>query len=254
MQSTAMPTSEQHGFRPHSDGAFVPVQTRSERFRSTEVAEFAPVTGREHEWKYSPVAVFADLTSGELDGARVKVEAPDVTGVSLSWIPRDDARIGRAGTPEDRASANAWSSFDEALLVAVSGEESKTVTVTRSGLGTAPRGAHTVVEAAPDRADPVGRHDAGRLDPEVAVAVPVRHALSRDLQQVLVSNYGLDLTGWTLTSAYAISADGRTIVGSGSHYYGPEALTEAWIATIPEPSSMALLGLSAIYLFVLQRR
>ena len=23
MQSTAMPTAEQHGFRPHSDGAFV---------------------------------------------------------------------------------------------------------------------------------------------------------------------------------------------------------------------------------------
>ena len=71
MQSTAMPTAEQHGFRPHSDGAFVPVQTRSERFRSTDVSEFAPVTGREHEWKYSPVAAFADLTSAELArGAR----------------------------------------------------------------------------------------------------------------------------------------------------------------------------------------
>ena len=52
MQSTAMPTAEQHGFRPHSDGAVVPVQTRSERFRSTDVTQFAPVTGREHEWKY----------------------------------------------------------------------------------------------------------------------------------------------------------------------------------------------------------
>jgi Fe-S cluster assembly protein SufD len=149
-QSTAMPTAEQHGFRPHSDGAFVPVQTRSERFRSTDVAEFAPVTGREHEWKYSPVAAFADLTSGELDGSRVEVTSTDAAGVSLSWVSRDDARIGTAGLPEDRASANAWSSFDEALLVSVTGEESKTVTVTRSGLGSAPRAAHTVIEAAPN--------------------------------------------------------------------------------------------------------
>lgn len=149
-QSTAMPTAEQHGFRPHSDGAFVPVQTRSERFRSTDVAEFAPVTGREHEWKYSPVAAFADLTSGDLDGSRLEVTSTDAAGVELSWIPRDDARIGTAGLPEDRASANAWSSFDEALLVSVTGEEAKTVTVTRSGLGSTPRAAHTLIEAAPN--------------------------------------------------------------------------------------------------------
>ncbi|MFC9919058.1 Fe-S cluster assembly protein SufD [Agromyces binzhouensis] len=149
MQSTAMPTAEQHGFRAHSDGPVVPVQTRSERFRSTEVADFAPVTGREHEWKYSPVATFADLISGDLDGSRLEVSSTDAAGVALSWIARDDARIGRAGIPEERASANAWSSFDEALLVEVSGEEAKTVTVTRSDLGTSPRAAHTVIEAAP---------------------------------------------------------------------------------------------------------
>ncbi|HEU4755378.1 MAG TPA: Fe-S cluster assembly protein SufD [Agromyces sp.] len=150
MQSTAMPTAEQHGFRPHSDGAVVPVQTRSERFRSTDVTQFAPVTGREHEWKYSPVAAFADLMAGELDGSRLEVSSTDAAGVALSWIPRDDARIGQAGIPEDRASANAWSTFGEALLVSISGEEAKTVTVTRSGLGAAPRAAHTVIAAAPN--------------------------------------------------------------------------------------------------------
>lgn len=149
-QSTAMPTAEQHGFRPHTDGAFVPVQTRSERFRSTDVAEFAPVTGREHEWKYSPVAAFADLTSGKLDGSRLAASSTAAAGVTLSWISRDDARIGSTGLPEDRASANAWSSFDEALLVSVAGEEAKTVTVTRSDLGSAARAAHTVIEAAPN--------------------------------------------------------------------------------------------------------
>jgi Fe-S cluster assembly protein SufD len=150
--STALPTAEQHGFRPHSDGAgvTVPVQTRSERFRSTEVADFAPVTGREHEWKFSPVAAFADLTGGELDGSRLEVAAGEADDVTVSWIARDDARIGTAGTPEERASANAWSSFGEALLVSVDGEGEKTITVTRDAPGRHPRAAHTVIEAKPN--------------------------------------------------------------------------------------------------------
>ena len=154
-----MPTAEQHGFRPHSDGAVVPVQTRSERFRSVNVEDFAPVTGREHEWKLSPVATFADLTGGELDGSRVAIETTlrqaqdgaDAAGVDVSWIDRDDARVGgTGGIPEERAAANAWSSFGEALLVTVDGEDEKTVIVTRSGLGDAPRAAHTVIQAAPN--------------------------------------------------------------------------------------------------------
>ncbi|MGW4930629.1 Fe-S cluster assembly protein SufD [Agromyces sp. NPDC004153] len=146
-----MPTAEQHGFRPHSDGAFVPVQTRSERFRSVNVDDFAPVTGREHEWKLSPVAAFADLTGGELDGSRVEVESTDAAGVDVSWIARDDARVGgTGGIPEERAAANAWSSFGEALLVTVDGEDEKTVVVTRHGLGESPRAAHTVIQAAPN--------------------------------------------------------------------------------------------------------
>ncbi|MGW9631698.1 Fe-S cluster assembly protein SufD [Agromyces sp. NPDC055520] len=145
-----MPTAQQHGLVAHSDGAFVPVQTRSERFRSVNVDDFAPVNGREHEWKLSPVAAFADLTSGELDGSRLPIETTDAPGITFSYIPRDDARIGTAGTPEERASANAWSNFGEALLVSVAGEDEKTVVVTRTGLGDTPRAAHTVIEAAPN--------------------------------------------------------------------------------------------------------
>ncbi|WP_235511066.1 Fe-S cluster assembly protein SufD [Agromyces sp. Root81] len=150
MTSTAMPTAGQHGLVAHSDGAFVPVQTRSERFRSVNVEDFAPVSGREHEWKLSPVAAFADLTGGELDGSRLTIETTDVPGISFSYIPRDDARVGTAGTPEERASANAWSTFEEALLVSVTGEDEKIAVVTRTALGDTPRAAHTVIEAAPN--------------------------------------------------------------------------------------------------------
>ncbi len=47
----------------------------------------------------------------------------------------------------------------------------------------------------------------------------------RNLQSVLESNYGLDLSGWQLTSAVDISDDGRVIAGNGINPLGQE---EAW--------------------------
>jgi probable HAF family extracellular repeat protein len=60
----------------------------------------------------------------------------------------------------------------------------------------------------------------------------------RNLQELLVNEYGLDLTGWRLSWARGVSADGLTIVGSGYH---PNGDGEAWIAYIPEPGSLMLL-------------
>ncbi|WP_370443659.1 Fe-S cluster assembly protein SufD, partial [Cryobacterium sp. M23] len=147
----AMPTAEQHGIKEHSDGRFgyVPVQTRSDRFASVNVADFGPVTGREAVWKLSPVKKFTDLTAGVLDGSEYPVESSRVPGVSVAWVDRTDPRIGSAGAPEERASANAWSSFEKALAITISGEEAKEVTVTRAGLGSGARGAHTIIEAKP---------------------------------------------------------------------------------------------------------
>jgi Fe-S cluster assembly protein SufD len=126
------------------------VQTRSERFKSRVHDEFVPVTGREVDWKFSPVDRLRDLIDGELDGAPYAVLYPEVPGTTVEWIDRGDARIGGAGTPEDRAAANAWSSFEKALHIGVAGEEPVVLTVTRSDLGTAARAAHVLVTAAPN--------------------------------------------------------------------------------------------------------
>lgn len=148
--STALITENQHGLSEHAHGAGVPVQTRSERFRSRNVADFAEVTGRELIWKLSPVAEFRDLLDGALDGSALPIQTDLADGVTVSHIGLDDARVTAAGTPEDRASANALTHAASALLVSVPGESAGTSTVRRSGLGNAPRAAHTIIEAAPN--------------------------------------------------------------------------------------------------------
>ncbi|HWH26073.1 MAG TPA: Fe-S cluster assembly protein SufD [Pseudolysinimonas sp.] len=125
----------------------VPVQTRSARFTSDIHADFPEVTGREVNWKFTPVDKIRDLIDGELDGSPYAVLYPEVAGTDVEWIDRTHPLVGTAGTPEDRASANARSSFEKALLVTVSGEATSSLTITRSTLGTAARGAHTIVHA-----------------------------------------------------------------------------------------------------------
>jgi Fe-S cluster assembly protein SufD len=149
--SEALPTAEQHGIKEHSDGrfGFVPVQTRSARFKSVDVTDFPAVTGREAVWKLSPVAKFTDLTAGELDGSAYEILVTPHPDVDVSWVDRTDPRIGTAGAPEERAAANAWTAFDKALAITVTGEEAKEITLTRANLGSGPRAAHTIIEAKP---------------------------------------------------------------------------------------------------------
>lgn len=61
----------------------------------------------------------------------------------------------------------------------------------------------------------------------------------RDLQKVLETEYGLraQLAGWTLTEATAISADGSTVVGTGSN---PAGHMEAWRARLTPELSASL--------------
>jgi hypothetical protein len=59
-----------------------------------------------------------------------------------------------------------------------------------------------------------------------------RHGM-RDLRDVLVNSYGLDLDSWTLKMARAISDDGFTIVGKGIN---PDGNEEAWmVRLVPDP-------------------
>ena len=139
---------ERLGIVAHTDGPVVPVQTRSERPKSTKHDDFAAVEGWEAEWKLTPIDKLRDLIDGDLDGSPYAIQYPDVPGTTVEWIDRSDARIGAAGIPEERAAANGWSTFEKALRIAIDGEPDA-LTVTRSALGAGPRAAHVVIEAAP---------------------------------------------------------------------------------------------------------
>jgi probable HAF family extracellular repeat protein len=70
----------------------------------------------------------------------------------------------------------------------------------------------------------------------------------RELRSVLESEHGIDLTGWQLVTAIDVSADGLTIAGNGVN---PVGQIEAWVATIPEPSSGLLVLVPLIAMMIL---
>lgn len=54
---------------------------------------------------------------------------------------------------------------------------------------------------------------------------------------------GVDFDGWTLKSVSKLSADGLTFAGVGIN---PDGQRETWIATIPAPGAVAVIGWAAV--------
>ncbi len=54
---------------------------------------------------------------------------------------------------------------------------------------------------------------------------------TRYVHEVL-QDYGVDMTGWTLTRVQGLSADGKTLIGEGLN---PQGRLETWYAFIPQP-------------------
>ena len=65
------------------------------------------------------------------------------------------------------------------------------------------------------------------------------------MHDLLTTHLGLDLAGWSLNSALGISDDGTVVVGEGRN---PDGMSEAWIAHIPEPTTLSLLLIGGLML------
>ena len=84
-----------------NDTLRLPVQIRSERFRSYDVNDFAPATNRDQEWKNTPLDR-AEPLMGELDGSRYSFGWDAPAGVS-SGGPRGCGRqAGPCAVPAAR--------------------------------------------------------------------------------------------------------------------------------------------------------
>jgi probable HAF family extracellular repeat protein len=80
----------------------------------------------------------------------------------------------------------------------------------------------SIVVGASEDSNPYGMGDAFIWDRENGM---------RKLQTVLEDEYGLDVSLWDLRRAYAITPDGRTIVGDGTN---PAGENEAWLVHLPQ--------------------
>lgn len=149
------------GSTAHTDGAWAPIQTRSERPRSYDPADFGRPTGREVNWKHTPI----DRIGGVLldEPATEGAITVSLTGavVEHGSLPAGSSPRGEVFTPEDLPAAIAWKRETEAHLLRIpaNAEIDEPVIVWIRGIGGRAH-AHVVIEALPNsHATIVLRHE-----------------------------------------------------------------------------------------------
>jgi Fe-S cluster assembly protein SufD len=129
----------------HGPGSPVPLQARSERPTSYDVADFAVPNGREEEWRFTPVKQLKALFDDAAGSETPKIDASGPEGVVFETVAADSLRVGK---PQDRSAAIAWNQAGEAFAVRipVEAELTEPVHVNVASLGA--RGfTHLIVEA-----------------------------------------------------------------------------------------------------------
>ena len=139
----------QHGLSEHSHGFGVPIQTRSERIKSTKLEDFAEISSREEQWRYIGSDELGGLDKAGLDEFSGDITATTAGGVETSWIESDHKLFGSAGTPEDRVSAAGWEAARAAYLVSIPANSSPDASsIEIKSLVTDPSALHVIVHAA----------------------------------------------------------------------------------------------------------
>ncbi|HCB59830.1 MAG TPA: Fe-S cluster assembly protein SufD [Arthrobacter bacterium] len=133
----------------HGGGVGIPDSSRAGRLTSYNLADFKPLTGLEEDWRFTPLKRLRGLHSAVLAGAAPTVTVSGPAQVTVETVARGDKRIGSAGIPEDRVSANAWENFSEATVITVPAEfeAGAEITVVIEGTSTEAAAQHLVIVA-----------------------------------------------------------------------------------------------------------
>jgi Fe-S cluster assembly protein SufD len=131
----------------HSHGAGVPLQIRSERPKSTSVADFDPITIRDEQWRYLPVERLKGLEEDALTEYLGDLQFDGPKAITTAWIKKDHPLFGAAGVPEDRTSAASWESTEAAYLITVPEGTDEPAVLTVNSSDFTPSALHVVIES-----------------------------------------------------------------------------------------------------------
>ncbi len=105
-----------------------PAVNKGEVFSSFDVNAFEVPSGRDEAWRFTPLRRLRGLhdgTAGQDAGIAYEVSHPAGladAGVTVEPVTRTDERLGAAGVPSDRVAAQAYSTFEHAVIVSVGKE------------------------------------------------------------------------------------------------------------------------------------
>lgn len=114
-------------------------QTKGDRFTSFSSADFPVPQGRDEDWRFTPLRRIRGLHDGSAgEGQRANVAVTGATDdVTVDELSMEDAKLGRAGAPVDRAAALAWENTPKADYVSIAKnavlKEPVVITVTGAG-------------------------------------------------------------------------------------------------------------------------
>jgi uncharacterized membrane protein len=178
----------------------------------------SPPTGLPYRWTSSSGLVpLPDLPGGE-----VLAEARGVSADGSTVVGAGNNNFGRQAAARWDSAGNVFA------LGAISG------TTEQNSIAFAVSGNGTII---------VGQAVLNGNNGSVGLVWDAPHG-SRSAASFLTDN-GVSFAGWQLTSVSGISADGTTLVGMG---IDPSGQTEGWVAVVPTPASIMVLGGAAVVL------